>query len=131
MRLSRLIVASMFAGSTFVWGSSTVAFADATGPAIRVAATSQPITLTTSNWKFAPAEITVRVNQSVTLRLTSAEGVHGIQSSDLGIPQTLIEPGSSKTVTFRPTKPGTYTVHCSMFCGQGHGDMTLVIRVIS
>jgi len=93
------------------------------------AAAPAPIAITASNFKFAPATITVHAGQPVTLTLTSTEGVHGLQSDDLKIPQTMIVPGQKQTVTFTPAKPGTYIVHCSVPCGAGHADMALTVRV--
>jgi cytochrome c oxidase subunit 2 len=93
-------------------------------------ATATTINLVASNWKFTPGTITVHVNQATTLRLTSAAGVHGIASPQLGIANTMIQPGKFTTVTFTPKKKGTYVVHCSVFCGAGHANMTLTIKVV-
>ena len=95
------------------------------------AATSNAVAISASNWKFAPAEITVHVNQPVTLDLTSTEGVHGIQSGDLGIAATTIVPGHTNSVTFTPTKVGTYVLHCTIPCGSGHMKMALTIHVVA
>lgn len=118
MKRSQLIATIAFAA--FVPLVGNVASAD-------TAATQQ---ITASVGAFTPSQITVHVNQPVTLDLTSAAGVHGLQSSALGIPQTLIEPGTTSTVTFTPTKVGTYLVHCSVPCGPGHANMVLTINVV-
>lgn len=88
------------------------------------------ITVVASNWKFTPSTITLHAGHVTTLRLTSKEGVHGLQSADLDIPQTAIMPGSYKTVDVTPAKPGTYVLHCSIFCGAGHPNMTLTVKVV-
>jgi cytochrome c oxidase subunit 2 len=93
-------------------------------------AAADPITITASDWKFAPASITVHVNQPVTLDLTSTAGVHGLASSALGIPQTEIPPGSIEKVTFTPNKVGDFVLHCTIPCGQGHAKMALTIHVV-
>lgn len=82
-----------------------------------------------SNWKFTPAQITVPAGEPTSLRLTSSEGVHGIGSSELGIPDTAILPNKFVTVTFTPKKDGTYVVHCSIVCGAGHPNMMLTVKV--
>ncbi len=127
MKVSRLLVAGFcaYALSGF-WG---VALADQS--TVVAADSSQVVTVTASNWKFTPAEITVHAGKPVTLQLSSSEGVHGFASSDFGIASTIIAPGSTKTVKFTPSKVGTYTIHCSVMCGQGHSNMTLVIRVVA
>lgn len=87
------------------------------------------IDIVASNWKFTPGTITVPVGEPTTLRLTSSEGVHGLKSAELGIPDTTIMPNKFVTVTFTPKKAGTYVVHCSVICGAGHPNMTLMIKV--
>ena len=87
------------------------------------------IDIVASNWKFTPATITVPVGEPTTLRVTSSEGVHGIASKELNIPDTTIMPNKFTTVTFTPAKVGTYVVHCSVVCGAGHPDMALTIKV--
>lgn len=87
------------------------------------------IDLVASNWKFTPATITVKAGETTTLHVTSSEGVHGLQSDELGIPATTILPGKFTDVTFTPKKAGTYVVHCSVLCGSGHADMKLVVKV--
>jgi cytochrome c oxidase subunit 2 len=128
MKLSRTVLTALFV-CTFVVAGHAAALA---GSQDTVASSApQTIAITASNWKFAPSEITVHANQPVKLELSSSEGVHGFSSSDLGIANTLLTPGSTKTIEFTPSKPGTYTVHCSVFCGQGHGDMTLIVKVVA
>lgn len=95
-----------------------------------IAGSAHPsIDVVASNWKFTPATISVPVGEPTTLRLTSGEGVHGLKSDELGIPDTTIMPGKFVTVTFTPKKAGTYVVHCSIICGAGHPDMALTIKV--
>jgi len=97
----------------------------------RAASAHPSIDIVASNFKFTPATITVHVNEPVTLRLTSSGGVHGIESAELAIPKTTIPPGGANTtVTFTPTKAGTYVVKCAIICGAGHDDMKLTIKVV-
>ena len=88
------------------------------------------IDIVASNWKFTPSTIELHVGETTALRLTSSEGVHGLQSDDLGIPQTAIEPGSFKTIQVTPKKAGKYVLHCSIMCGAGHANMTLTVNVL-
>lgn len=87
------------------------------------------IDIVASNWKFTPDTITIPANEDTTLRLTSSEGVHGISSADLGIPDTTIMPNKFVSVTFTPKKAGTYVLHCSIVCGAGHPNMALTVKV--
>ncbi len=97
--------------------------------AASIALAHPTIDIVASNWKFTPAKITIPVNQPTTLRLTSSSGVHGLESSDLGIAKTTISPSGFQLVTFTPTKPGTYVLHCAVVCGPGHADMALTVVV--
>ena len=81
-------------------------------------------------YSFEPETITVHEGEPVTLRLTSKDVTHGIADADLGIPNTVIFKGKTSTVTFTPKKLGTFKVHCSVFCGVGHGNMMLTVKVI-
>ncbi len=88
------------------------------------------IDIVASNWKFTPSSITLHVGQPSTLRLTSSQGVHGLQSDALGIPLTTIMPGTFSTVDVTPKKVGTYVVHCAIVCGAGHPNMALTVHVV-
>jgi len=83
-------------------------------------ATGTTITVTAGNWWFKPDTITVQVGQPVTITLKSEQGVHGIKSDELGIPNTVLLPGKEVTVTFTAKAAGTYKVFCSVPCGPGH-----------
>jgi len=89
-----------------------------------------PIDIVASNWKFTPAAITVHTGETQVLRMTSDEGVHGIQSDELGIAQTTVMPDKFVEASFTPKKAGTYVVHCSIVCGAGHPDMALKVNVV-
>lgn len=106
----------------------TVAMAAAPAPPPPTATVVSVVNIVASNWKFTPDTITVAAGRPVTLRLTSTSGVHGIQSDELGIPQTAISQDQFVRVTFTP-KAGTYVIHCSIQCGAGHRNMTLTIVV--
>jgi len=109
----------------------TVALAAAAAPPLPTATPAgvRVINIVASNWQFTPNIITVAAGRAVTLRLTSASGVHGIQSNELGIPLTAIKPDQFVQTTFIPKAAGTYVIHCAIECGAGHSNMTLTIMV--
>lgn len=88
------------------------------------------IDVTAYRYSFEPETITVHEGEPVTLVLTSKDVTHGIADADLGIANTVILKGKKSTVTFTPKKLGTFKVHCSVFCGIGHGNMVLTVKVI-
>jgi cytochrome c oxidase subunit II len=83
----------------------------------------------TADQKFAPDHIVLHVGKRQTVRFTSAGGVHGVASKDLGIPATMITPDKPVSVSVTPKKAGTYKLQCSIMCGPGHADMALTIAV--
>jgi cytochrome c oxidase subunit 2 len=88
------------------------------------------IDIVASNWKFTPSTIELHVGETTTLRLTSSEGVHGLKSDELGIPQTTIEPDQFTTIMVTPKEAGKFVIHCSVICGAGHADMALTANVL-
>ena len=87
------------------------------------------VTIVASNWKFTPSTVTLHVGETTQLRLTSTQGVHGLESKDLGIPLTTMQPGVVVVVNLTPKKAGTYVLHCAIICGPGHPNMKLTIIV--
>lgn len=94
-----------------------------------VASASSSIAIVASDWKFTPNHITLKVGVAQDLSLSSSQGVHGLQSDELGIAQTLIMPGKTTVITVTPKKAGTYVLHCAIQCGAGHENMTLTVTV--
>jgi cytochrome c oxidase subunit 2 len=89
-----------------------------------------PIDVAASNWAFTPAKITLHAGVPTQLRFTSKEGVHGVASSELGIPKTTLVPGKTVTLTVTPAKTGEYKVPCAVVCGAGHATMILTVDVV-
>jgi cytochrome c oxidase subunit II len=121
MRASAIVlVGALFAAATAVptWAAEPH---DTALPVINVVATADQ--------KFAPDHVVLHVSKPQTLRFTSAGGVHGIASPDLGIPSTMITPDKPVSISVTPKKAGTYKVPCSIVCGAGHADMALTVEV--
>jgi len=111
--------------SLVILAAITACIAPASAPAAQPA-----IDVAASNWKFTPNVIELHAGQATTLRLTSTQGVHGLQSDELGIPMTTIMPGKTETVTVTAKKAGKYVLHCAIMCGAGHANMTLTVNVV-
>lgn len=88
------------------------------------------IEVTAKRFSFEPAEITVKKGQAVDLVLTSTDVPHGLRIRELKI-ELHVNKGKTSDAVFTPQTIGTYTGHCSVFCGSGHGAMTLIIHVVS
>jgi cytochrome c oxidase subunit 2 len=101
----------------------------ALGRASGVPATPNRIEITARRFAFAPAEITLKKGQPVVLVLKSADVAHGLLCRELDL-DLKTNKGTATEARFTPDKTGTFLAHCAIFCGSGHGQMTLTIRVV-
>lgn len=93
------------------------AFAAAAGKPERV------IHITAKRFEFAPSIIELKLGEPVILELSTLDRKHGFKSPELSV-DAVIVPGKPTRVRLVPDKAGTFTFHCSVFCGSGHEDMT-------
>lgn len=79
-------------------------------------------------YSFIPAELTVKKGEPVILVLKSVDVPHGLRFRELNFE---VKAGKGRTgeVQFTPEVTGNFVGHCSVFCGAGHGTMTLTIHV--
>ncbi len=78
---------------------------------------------------FDPAEITLKKGEPVILVLKSVDVPHGLRFRELHL-DLKANKGGTAEAQITPEKTGTFTGHCSVFCGAGHGSMTLKLRVV-
>jgi cytochrome c oxidase subunit 2 len=98
-------------------------------PAAATQAASRHVEVTARKFAFQPAELTLQKGQQVDLVLKSADVAHGLRFHELNL-DIKVNKGATADVRFTPDKAGTFIGHCSVFCGSGHGQMTLTIRVV-
>jgi cytochrome c oxidase subunit 2 len=101
-----------------------------TSPVARSQDGPQRVEITARRFTFTPGEITVKKGQTVVLVLKSTDVGHGLRIRDLGVDMK-VKPGGTAEVTITPEKTGDFIGHCSVFCGQGHGSMTVVLHVVA
>lgn len=87
------------------------------------------IEVTVKKFDFTPGEITLKKGEPVVLVLKSADVAHGVRFKELGV-ETKIAKGGTSELAFTPDKTGTFVGHCSVFCGSGHGKMTLTLHIV-
>jgi cytochrome c oxidase subunit II len=92
-------------------------------------ATPHRVEVTAKRFAFEPAEITLKRGEAVELVMKSVDVAHGVRIRELHI-DLHSEKGKSAEATFTPSTTGTFVGHCSVFCGSGHGRMTLTIHVV-
>lgn len=114
--LPAAIVAMLFAGQLFAAAAS----AESAPRRIEVIA---------QRFEFTPGEITLHKGEPVVLVLRSLDVAHGLRFKELGV-DVKVGKGGTAEVAFTPDKVGTFVGHCSVFCGSGHGEMTLTLHVV-
>jgi cytochrome c oxidase subunit II len=88
----------------------------------------QRIEVSVKKFAYTPAEITLKKGVPVVLVLTTQDVSHGLKFKELDL-NTKIEKGKPTELAFTPDKVGDFVGHCSVFCGSGHGSMTLTLHV--
>ena len=79
--------------------------------------------VTAKKFEYSPSEIHVKKGEPVVLEFVSLDRKHGFEVPELGL-STEIDPKAPSRVRFVPQKEGRFPFHCSVFCGDGHEDMT-------
>ena len=104
----------------------------AAGPSRAVFAQASPqrVEITAKRFAFTPGEITLKKGQPVVLVLKSTDAGHGLRIRDLGVDMK-VKAGQTAETTITPDKVGDFTGHCSVFCGSGHGSMTIIVHVVA
>jgi cytochrome c oxidase subunit 2 len=103
----------------------------ASGPKLWAQQTSpQRIEITASRFHFSAGEITIKKGQPVVLVLKSADVAHGLRIRELKV-NVKVKAGGTTQVEFTPDKVGDFIGHCSVFCGSGHGSMTIKVHVVA
>ena len=118
MRRSTIFLAGLF---TLAAPATMVHSVSANAPA-------QVIEIKAKKYEFSPTQLTLKKGETVTLHLTSEDRVHGFFQRALNIDSD-IAPGKVTEVTVTPTEAGSYTVICDHYCGLGHGNMNMTIKV--
>lgn len=87
------------------------------------------VSITARKFAFTPDQVTLKAGAPAIIELTSLDRQHGFACPGLGI-DAVVDPGVIKQVRVTNPKPGLYPFHCSIFCGEGHSNMTgkLIVR---
>lgn len=81
-------------------------------------------------FSYQPSEITVKKGEPVLLVVTSQDVGHGLRIRELNVDLKTPKSGGTTQVQFTPNLTGDFVGHCSVFCGAGHGSMTLTLHVV-
>lgn len=80
------------------------------------------ILVTARKFEFSPKTITVSKGERISLVVTSEDVDHGFAIKEFGIDQK-VKAKQTKVIELTPEKEGRFEFSCSVFCGDGHGDM--------
>jgi cytochrome c oxidase subunit II len=87
-----------------------------------VQATSR-IEVTASRYRFEPERLEVRQGDVVELVLRSADTDHGFAIKAYAVKVAIPKGGETVGVSFVASRPGTFPIECSEYCGSGHKRM--------
>jgi len=87
------------------------------------------IEITAKRFAFSPNQITIKKGETVKLRITSEDVIHGFFMRALKIDED-IQPGTPTEITLTPQSAGTFLTICDHFCGANHGNMNMTITVV-
>jgi cytochrome c oxidase subunit II len=96
---------------------------------VRAQAAPRRIEITAKKFSYDPGEITLKKGEPVVLVIKSVDVAHGLSFRELHL-NAKVDKGGSAELQFTPDKTGDYVGHCSVFCGSGHGSMTLTLHVV-
>jgi cytochrome c oxidase subunit II len=94
------------------------------------AAGAKRVEVTAKRFSFDPGSITLKKGEPVVLVLKSTDVPHGLRFRDLGV-EVKVPKGGTGEVQFTPDKVGDFVGRCFVFCGEGHGTMSLTLHVVS
>ncbi len=117
----RILVRTIFVGCLATGSLALSGFAPAQDAPRRIEVSAK-------KFSYTPAEVTLKKGEPVVLVLTSEDVTHGLKFKELNL-NTKIEKGKPAELAFTPDKVGDFVGHCSVFCGSGHGSMTLTLHV--
>lgn len=86
------------------------------------------IEVSVKKFSYTPGEITLKKGEPVVLVLTTEDVSHGVKFKELNL-NAKFDKGKPAELAFTPDKVGDFVGHCSVFCGSGHGSMTLTLHV--
>jgi cytochrome c oxidase subunit 2 len=92
-------------------------------------ASPRRIEVTAKRFTYEPGEVTLKKGQPVVLVIRSLDVAHGLRFRELNL-NAKIDKGNAAELSFTPDKTGDFVGHCSVFCGSGHGGMSLTLHVV-
>ncbi|MDQ0189593.1 hypothetical protein JI721_08925 [Alicyclobacillus cycloheptanicus] len=92
-------------------------------------ANAQVVHVQASDFTWTLDKTTFSVGKPIEFDLTSKQGTHGFSIVGTSVTKTITAGQPPVKVYWTPTKPGTYTIRCDVFCGSGHQNMFTSFKV--
>jgi cytochrome c oxidase subunit II len=87
------------------------------------------ITVIAKKYEFLPDPIGVKEGEKVRLIVSTPDVTHGIGIKEYKINRT-VQKGKDEVIEFTADKAGVFTVSCTVYCGNGHGQMKGKLMVV-
>lgn len=100
--------------------------ASSIAPAI---ASERQIHIYAKNFSFTPSTITLKVHQRALLVFVG-KGNHGITIPEIGLNRIVTIGAKPSAVEVTPGHTGSFVARCAIYCGIGHGNMLLKVKVV-
>lgn len=82
------------------------------------------IEVVAKRYAFEPSEIEVAEGERVRLVVRSGDGLHGIEIKQFRISKEIPRGTDPVIIEFTADAVGRFPILCSVYCGDGHGDMS-------
>ena len=92
-------------------------------PVLVQSADPRVIDVVARRFEFEPSEIDAVQGERIRIAVTSGDGIHGFEIKRFKISKEIPRGGESVIIEFTPNEAGRFPILCSVFCGDGHGDM--------
>lgn len=74
-------------------------------------------------YAFEPSEIQVTEGERVRLVVRSGDGLHGLEIKQFQVSKEIPRGSDPVVIEFTADAVGRFPILCSVYCGDGHGDM--------
>ena len=87
--------------------------------------TAEPRTIEViaKRYTFEPALIDALQGERLRILVKSGDGLHGFEIKKFKVSKEIPRGGDPVVIEFTADEAGTFPILCSVFCGDGHGDM--------
>ena len=86
------------------------------------------IRISAQRYVFIPNQLTLKLGEPVDIEISTLDVPMGFNAPDFAVRGSIV-PGQTSHVRFTPTRTGTFTFLCDVFCGSGHEEMSGTITV--